>query len=111
MMLAGSPLACIRRANSTFDLSSAFGRPMDWPRARRASRALTAVRGPTPIQARPDLLRRRPPSAPWRWTCRFFAEGTHYDPTLTTLADSSRHLSGVATQPINAHLLAGRDPR
>jgi hypothetical protein len=37
IVLAGSPLACIRRANSDLELSSAFGRPMDCPRARRAS--------------------------------------------------------------------------
>jgi hypothetical protein len=38
-VLAGSPLACIRCASAAFDLSSAFGRPIDWPRDRRASRA------------------------------------------------------------------------
>ena len=38
-MLAGSPLACIRCASAAFDSSSALGRPIDCPRARRASRA------------------------------------------------------------------------
>ena len=42
MVLADSPLACIRCASAVFDLSSAFGRPMDCPRARRASRAAAA---------------------------------------------------------------------
>lgn len=46
MVLADSPLACIRCARATFDWSSAFGRPMDCPRARRASRA--AVRRSLP---------------------------------------------------------------
>jgi integrase len=36
---ADSPLACIRWARAAFDLSSAFGRPIDCPRDRRASRA------------------------------------------------------------------------
>ena len=40
-MLADSPLACIRCARATLDWSNAFGRPMDCPRARRASRAAT----------------------------------------------------------------------
>jgi hypothetical protein len=39
MVLADSPLACIRCASPAFDLSSALGRPIDWPRALRASRA------------------------------------------------------------------------
>jgi hypothetical protein len=39
MVAADSPLACIRWATAALVLSSAFGRPMDCPRARRASRA------------------------------------------------------------------------
>ena len=39
IVLADSPLACIRCARATFDGSSALGRPMDCPRAFRASRA------------------------------------------------------------------------
>ena len=35
----GSPLVCILRASAALDLSSALGRPMAWPRARRASLA------------------------------------------------------------------------
>ncbi len=49
MVLAGSPLLCIRRARSAFDLSIAFGRPMDWPRAPRAARA-AARRFPAKFQ-------------------------------------------------------------
>ncbi|SBS76724.1 hypothetical protein MHPYR_350066 [uncultured Mycobacterium sp.] len=39
MVVADSPLACIRCASAVFEVSSALGRPMDCPRARRASRA------------------------------------------------------------------------
>ena len=39
IVLADSPLACIRRANAAFLSSSALGRPMCCPRARRAWRA------------------------------------------------------------------------
>ena len=39
MVLADSPLACIRCASAALERSRAFGRPMDCPRARRASRA------------------------------------------------------------------------
>lgn len=38
MVFADSPLACIRRANAVLESSRAFGRRIDWPRARRASR-------------------------------------------------------------------------
>jgi hypothetical protein len=43
IMRADSPLACIRWAKAAFDLSSAFGRPMDCQRARRASRGSAAL--------------------------------------------------------------------
>jgi hypothetical protein len=39
IVLADSPAACIRCARAAFAWSSALGRPIDWPRARRASRA------------------------------------------------------------------------
>jgi hypothetical protein len=39
MVLADSPLTCIHCASAALDLSSAFGRPIFCPRARRASRA------------------------------------------------------------------------
>ena len=39
IVITGSPEACIRLANAAFDGSRALGRPMAWPRARRASRA------------------------------------------------------------------------
>jgi hypothetical protein len=41
MVLADSPLACIRIAKAAFFSSSALGRPMCWPRALLASRAAT----------------------------------------------------------------------
>jgi hypothetical protein len=38
IVLADSPLTCIRCARAPFFSSGALGRPMCWPRARRASR-------------------------------------------------------------------------
>ena len=45
MVLADSPLTCILCARAAFFWSSAFGRPIAWPRDRRASRAARSVRG------------------------------------------------------------------
>jgi len=44
MVLADSPLACIRCARAGFDLSSTLGRPICCPRARRGARAAAGVR-------------------------------------------------------------------
>jgi hypothetical protein len=39
MILAGSPVSCIRRASAACSSDNAFGLPIDSPRARRASLA------------------------------------------------------------------------
>jgi hypothetical protein len=57
IVLAGSPLACIRMAKAAFFSSSALGRPMDCPRARRASRA--AARRCPPLAELSISLQRR----------------------------------------------------
>ena len=70
MVLADSPLVCIRCASATFDWSSAFGRPMDCPRALRASRAAVRRSLPNSNSSSARLARHRPPCGPRRSTCR-----------------------------------------
>jgi hypothetical protein len=60
MVLADSPLACIRMTKAAFFLSSALGRPMCCPRARRASRA--AVRRSRPSSSSSSARLARTPA-------------------------------------------------
>ena len=64
---ADSPLACIRCTRAAFEASNALGRPIDCPRARRASRAAARRSRPssssssanearTPATMRPDAF-------------------------------------------------------
>jgi hypothetical protein len=57
-------------------LPSAFGRPMDWPRAQRASRAAVRRRVLAPVPTQRGWLERLSPSAPWRWRCQCPPAGT-----------------------------------
>ncbi|MCW2513600.1 MAG: hypothetical protein JWR11_2642 [Mycobacterium sp.] len=67
MVLADSPLACIRCATAAFSSFSAFGRPMDCPRARRASRAAVEDEASTELkEARSNAFGRNgDPSDAW----------------------------------------------
>jgi hypothetical protein len=51
---ADSPLACIRCARADFDLSSASGLPMCWPRARHLLRRDSGWRDLNPRPLRPE---------------------------------------------------------
>jgi len=67
IVVADSPLACIRCTRAAFEASNALGRPIDCPRARRASRAAARRSRPssssssanearTPATMRPDAF-------------------------------------------------------
>ena len=84
----GSPLACIRRASAAFDWSSALGRPIACPRARRASRAAARRSRPnsSSSSARPG---EQPGHHAFRCSRTVYAlpQGAQHDVTVAQLAN------------------------
>jgi hypothetical protein len=85
---ADSPLACIRCARADFDLSSASGLPMCWPRARHLLRRESGWRDLNPRPLRPERHHQR------LWSGR--ADGRF------RLAPWPRRLTATARKPLSA---------